>query len=192
MGSGSSSWKGRRAAGENLRSRQRTETGGVAGCGRDPVCTARSLPLPHPILGPLSTGGSVAERFNMENTGWGRWGRSSRTGGQTEGQCRGEGVAKAGGAFQQRAGHCWAVAAVPKAATAEAAEATRNKHANDTQATQTSQRAGPQLSVSQYQGQCPERQGRAGEGVTLAGQSPPSLASAPPSRRTGSETDYGV
>lgn len=46
--------------------------------------------------------------------------------------------------------------------------------------------------LSRYQGQHPEQQGRAGEGVPLAGHSPPSLASAPLSVRTGSETDYGV
>ena len=41
-------------------------------------------------------------------------------------------------------------------------------------------------------GQCPEQQGRDGEGVTRARQSPLSLASARLSTRTGSETDHGV
>lgn len=61
----------------------------------------------------------------MENTQWG-WGEDRE-------RCsKGEGVVEAGGSFRQRAGHCWAVAAGPKAVAAETAGATRDKHANDT------------------------------------------------------------
>lgn len=177
--------------GENLRSRWRTEMDGMVGCGRAPVCPAWSLPLPHP---------GVSERKGASGRAALTWRTQGGAGGDTEGlesgqrasAARGKGVAKAGGTFQEGGGHHWAVAAVPKATTAEAAGATRSKHANNTYDTQTSQRAGPRMSVSRYQGKCPEQQGKDGEGVTLAGRSPPSSASVPPSTGTGSETDHGV
>lgn len=70
----------------------------------------------------------------MKKTGWDGWGdsRSGVGSGQRASAVREEEVVEAGGSFQQRAGHCWAVAAVPKAAAAEAAGATRNNMHRDT------------------------------------------------------------
>lgn len=102
---------------------------GMAGCHRAPVFMA--LSPARPLLESLSTGEPRAEQHghgeHMVGVGSQQeWGvdRGSR-----EVQ---RGRREASGSFQSRAGHCWVVTAVPKAATAETAGATRNKHANDT------------------------------------------------------------
>lgn len=105
------------SAGENVRSRRRTEMGGVAGCGRAPVSPAWSLPLPHP--GASEHRGASGRAALTWRTQGGAGGETGLGSGQRASAARGEGVAEAGGAFQERAGHCRAVAAVLKATTAE-------------------------------------------------------------------------
>lgn len=86
---------------------------------------------PSPSWGLRAQGSQWQSSFNTEHR-VGRVGRQWDRDGQRASAAKGQGLAKAGGASQQRAGRCWAGAAVPEAVTVRAAEATRNKHANDT------------------------------------------------------------
>lgn len=100
---------------------------------RAPVFTALPAHCPTSYWSPLSMEEPRAEQPQHERT-------QSRDGVGRQQECgvdragsaaREERVAEAVGSFGQKAGHCWAVAAIPKTTTAEAAEATRKKHAND-------------------------------------------------------------
>lgn len=104
-------------------------------------------------------------------------------------QCRGEGCHRGRGSSGQEAGHHWPVAAVLTTTTAEAAEATRKKHATTHKYTNITRDWVPAAWLSEHQGNA--QSSRGGAGKALARLSPPlSLASTCPSERTGSEADY--